>query len=257
MRPSTPEIEIVKDAEALADRAAELFVSLAVESIAAQGWFSVALSGGSTPLKLYSRLRRPPYSIQIDWSKVHLFWGDERCVSPDHPDSNFNTAKLALIDHMPVPVTNIHRIQAELEPTQAALSYERELKDFFVGESLPRFDLILLGLGEDGHTASLFPGSPALSEQVHWVVSVEHQQPPPPLVSRITLTLPVLNACRSAVFLVSGAGKASRLAQVLLGPHQPEKLPSQAVQPRDGLLIWLVDQPAAGEMNYNSARREL
>jgi 6-phosphogluconolactonase len=176
---------------------------------------------------------------------VYIFWSDERCVPPGLPDSNYLMACLALLDPARVPARNIHRIPGELEPLRAAARYEAQLRQFFAGDGLPRFDLILLGLGEDGHTASLFPGSPALHEQERWAVAVEHTTPPPPLVPRVTLTLPVLNAAAHVIYLVSGANKAERLAQVLHGPVALEPLPAQLVSPANGALLWLVDRAAA------------
>ena len=249
MKPSTPEIEILAGPAELADRAAELFVSLAEQAMAARDRFCVALSGGSTPLAMYARLVQPGFKERVVWSKTHLFWGDERCVPPDHPDSNFGSAQKAFLDHVPIPIENRHRILGELKPAQAALAYERELSIFLEDASLPRLDLTLLGLGEDGHTASLFPGSPALLEKARWVVAVEHQQPPPPLVDRVTLTPLVINASRFILILVSGAGKAVRLSQVLQGPYLPKILPAQLIQPQQGQLLWLIDQPAAASIH--------
>ncbi len=161
-------------------------------------------------------LTQPEKLAQIDWSSVQVYWGDERCVPPDDPESNYLMARQALLDHVPLPAENVHRICGELEPEHAAQMYEAELRQVSPGAKIPRFDLVLLGLGEDGHTASLFPGSSALSETKRWVVSVEHTVPPPPLVTRISLTLPVFNAAANLIFLVSGSGKAgifSRLMQ--------------------------------------------
>ncbi len=243
-----PETEILADASALAERAAELFVTLAAGAIARQGRFCAALSGGSTPLGLYARLVQPPYASLVDWSKIHLFWGDERCVPPEHPDSNYGAAWPVLLERALIPAANIHRIPGELEPALAARSYEQTLAAFFGRLALPCLDLVLLGLGDDGHTASLFPGSPAVAEKLRWVVEVEHRQPPTPLVSRVTLTPPVLNAAACGLFLVSGAAKANRLVQVLKGPYQPEILPAQIVRPQPGRLIWLADHAAAQEL---------
>jgi 6-phosphogluconolactonase len=190
----------------------------------------------------------------LDWEHIHVFWGDERCVPPDHPDSNYHMARSAFLERVDIPEENIHRVRCEGSPEQAAAAYEEELRDFFTPESgslspqdLPLFDLIWLGLGEDGHIASLFPGTTAVKEHQRWVVAVEHRQPPMPMMDRVTLTLPVINAARQVTFLVSGASKAARLEQVL-APHESdeEPLPAQLVQPEDGNLLWLVDETARG-----------
>ena len=245
---NTLEVEILVDAPLLARRAAEYFVQWSGDAIRTGGRFTVALAGGSTPRQMYGLLAGPSFSSRVDWEHVHFFWGDERCVPPEHSDSNYRMAWEALLSGIYIPDANIHRIQAELPAEEAALAYERELRQFF-GDEIPCFDLILLGLGPDGHTASLFPGSPALRETSRWVVPVSHAAPPPPLVSRVTLTPPVLNAAAKVVFLVSGAGKAGRLVQVLRGPLQPERLPAQTVQPVTGRLLWLVDQAAAARLS--------
>jgi 6-phosphogluconolactonase len=245
---SMPEVEILEDALALAHAAVLKFTALADEAIMESGHFVVALSGGSTPQNLYMLLAQPRYISGIDWSKVHIFWGDERCVRPDHPDSNYRMAQLALLDLVHLPIENIHRIHGELAPAQAAARYEDELHHFFGSRALPRFDLILLGMGDDGHTASLFPGSAALLEQERWVLAVDHAAPPLPLVPRITLTLPVLNAAANVIFLVSGSSKAEKLAQALHNIVAPQPLPVQLIRPLNGSLLWLVDRAAAEKL---------
>jgi len=240
-----PEIEVLPEARALAEYAARKFITLAAEAISRGGKFSAALSGGSTHQRMYTLLGKPGYASQIDWPKVHIYWGDERCVPAEHPDSNFAMTRQALLDRVGIPAENIHRIEGELEPALAAIRYEAELKATFGSQNFPRFDLVLLGLGEDGHTASLFPGSPALNEHERWVVNVEHITPPPPLVRRITLTLPVLNAAAQVIFLVSGSSKAERLRQVLSDSREPNPLPAQLIIPANGNLLWLVDREAA------------
>lgn len=241
-------IIIAPDAKALARTAAELFTALARTSIEERGQFVVALSGGSTPRQLYIRLADPEFSTQIPWRAVHLFWGDERCVPPDHPESNYRMVKESL--RVSIPSANIHRIAGELSPYEAAALYEQELRTFF--GNTPLFDLVLLGLGEDGHTASLFPASPALHEQFRWVVAVSHNVPPPPLVPRVTLTLPVINRAREVLFLVSGVAKAERVAQILGHTSSSTELPAGAVNPSDGNLTWLLDAPAAALLKNNS-----
>ncbi|MCS6992594.1 MAG: 6-phosphogluconolactonase [Anaerolineales bacterium] len=234
-----PVLEIFPNPPALVNYAANLFAQMAA---AAPERFSVALSGGSTPRALYERLATNEMAKRIPWEKVHLFWGDERCVPPDHPESNYGLTAAALLSRIPLPAENVHRVRGELPPAEAASLYEAELRAFF-GET-PAFDLVFLGMGEDGHTASLFPGSPALAESVRWAVEVEHTAPPPPLVSRVTLTFQVLNAARQVVFLVTGAAKAGMFAQVWHGAS----FPAAQIRPRDGELLWLVDQAAASEL---------
>jgi 6-phosphogluconolactonase len=245
------EIETFPDAASLARAAAGQWVSLADASIAGHGQFSVALSGGSTPRALYSLLATGEFAACVDWPRVHVFWGDERCVPADHPESNYGMARQALLDHVPIPVFNIHRIPCELEPQQAAAAYEQTLRTWFADGSAgpragegapPRFDLILLGMGEDGHTASLFPGAAALGERTRWVVAYN-------VISlgvwRVTLTPVIINAAVHVMFLVCGANKAERLRQVLTGPYRPDELPAQIVRPTRGRLVWLVDAAAA------------
>ncbi len=235
-------IETFSTPPALVERAADLFIQSAAQSVQARGYFSVALSGGSTPRALYERLAE----AEISWQNIHLFWGDERCVLPDHPDSNYRMTAESLLSRITIPPENIHRIQGELPPAQAAEVYEQELRTFF-GNS-PRFDLVLLGIGDDGHTASLFPDSPALAESVRWAVAAEHTTPPPPLVSRVTLTFGVFNAARRVIFLVSGAGKAARLAEIQRGG---DSLPAARIQPANGELLWLADVAAAAHLEIN------
>jgi 6-phosphogluconolactonase len=204
--------------------------------------FTWALAGGSTPRGLYRLLASEPYRERLPWRAMHFFWGDERHVPPDHPESNFRMAREAMLDAVPVPPENVHRIAAEeAEAERAARLYEAELRSFFAlaaGE-WPRFDLILLGLGKDGHTASLFPGSAAVRERQRLVAApwVEAQQS-----YRITLTPPVLNHARRALFLVSGAEKAAALHAVIEGNREPDRYPAQVVE---GNRLWLVDDAAA------------
>lgn len=233
---------IVIDKNEFARTAADYFIAQAQAALRENKQFAVALSGGSTPRSMYRLLA----DAQLNWKNIHLFWSDERCVPPDHPESNYFQAFETLISHINIPPQNIHRIFGEISPELAAAQYEQELRSFF-GER-PRFDLILLGLGEDGHTASLFPSSPALDERDHWAVAVPHVVPPAPLVSRVTLTLPILNMARQVVFLVSGSGKAARVAEILNAPTASPLLPANMVQPDDGVILWLMDQSAAAEM---------
>ena len=227
---------------ALADHAAERFAQLAYAAVSERGRFSVALSGGSTPRALHAHLAAAPLREAVAWDRVHVFWGDERCVPPDHPDSNYRMARETLLDHVPIPATQVHRMPGELPPAEAAAAYEADLRRFFGGADWPGFDLVLLGLGDDGHTASLFPGTPALAETQRWVVANRVEK----LATwRITLTAPAINQAGQVMFLVAGAGKAERLREVLRGPHRPDALPAQLVQPVSGQADWFVDLAAA------------
>ncbi len=234
----------------LARAAAQHFMEVASCALLDRGRFCVALSGGSTPKGAYAMLAGVP----LDWEHIHIFWGDERCVAPDHPDSNYRMARAAFLERVDIPPENVHRVRVEHTPEQAAAAYEEELRTFFAPESEafapqdpPVFDLIWLGLGDDGHVASLFPGTLAMQEHQRWVVAVEHRQPPAPLVDRVSLTLPVINAARQVTFLVSGAGKSARLEQVLtpVGDNE-DPLPARLVRPENGSLLWLVDEDARG-----------
>lgn len=238
--PSQPEIRILKSPEELFEAAAAEFTAQASAAIRARGRFTVALSGGSTPKRLYALLATKP---NIPWDKIYFFWGDERHVPPDHPESNYRMVYEALLSKVPVPPENIFRVHTEeRDAAGAALQYEQTLKDFFQlspGE-FPRFDLILLGMGPDGHTASLFPGSPALNERQRLVVAnpVEKFH-----TDRLTFTFPVLNAAATVMFLASGPDKAPMLHEVL--ENSSADLPSQKVQPTNGRLLWLLDSAAA------------
>ena len=232
---------VYPDADHLARAAAEHFVTLAAEAIAARGLFTVALAGGSTPCATYALLASDEFAAQVDWPRVHVFWGDERCVPIDHPDSNYGLAREALLDKIPILGDNVHRIRGELPPEQAAAIYQAELEAVLSASG--RLDLILLGMGTDGHIASLFPGTMALEERELAVVAVyvERLQ-----AWRVTLTLPAINAARQVLFLVTGAAKAETLQAVLEGPEGP--FPAQRIHPTSGRLTWLVDTVAAGRL---------
>ena len=241
------DIDISTHPEALHRRAAEEFVRHAEAAVRKQGHFSVALSGGSTPKSLYALLanKGDTFRVQVPWDKVHFFWGDERHVPPDHPDNNYRMAHEAMFSKVPVPTAHIRRIEGENpDADTAAVAYEQTLRDHFRLQSgqLPRFDLVLLGMGPDGHTASLFPGTQALHEQQRLVVAnwVEKFN-----TFRITFTVPVLNNAAAVVFLVSGEDKTDMLRTVLEGEKQPEHYPSQFIRPTNGELLWLVDEAAA------------
>jgi len=244
-----PEIRVYPDPQSLARAAAELFVSLAAKSAASGGLFSVVLAGGSTPRRLHARLAEPEIAALVEWERVHVFWGDERCVPADHPESNYRMGRETLLDRVPIPAGNIHPIRCEAQPSQAAENYEADLRRFFGAGNQPAFDLIFLGLGEDGHTASLFPGSPDLHESERWVIPVKHRSPPAPLVDRVSLTQALINTAAQVVLLVAGAGKAAAAARALTGAYQPELLPAQLIRPAQGRLIWLLDAAAAAGLN--------
>lgn len=245
------EVKIFPDKGSLAISAVEHIIRIGRSAIQQRDRFLFVLAGGSTPKSVYSLLAVHFPTHQLDWKRVHIFWGDERCVPPDHPDSNYRMAKESLLDLIPLPFENIHRVPAEIAPEMGASQYQAHISSLFSDpkqylNGYPKFDLILLGMGDDGHTASLFPKTPALQEEHSWVVPVPHNQPPPPLVDRITLTLPVINAAAHVAFLVSGEAKAQCLYQILSGDNNSKKkLPAALVQPHRGNLTWFVDQPAS------------
>jgi 6-phosphogluconolactonase len=244
----------------LIDEAAALFVHLAGQAIAAHGRFTVALSGGSTPAALYTAFTRPPHNEQIEWSKVHIFWGDERFVPRNHPDSSYRMARETLLDQVPIPARNVYPMVAEdqawptdgrTEVIQAAQRYEQVIRDFFAPGS-SQFDLILLGMGPDGHTASLFPGQPAVVNPPDtWVTAVFDAPKPPP--TRLTMCYTLINQARNIVFLITGSEKAAMMGRVLASETTPASYPAQGVRPGNGRLLWLLDEAAARE--WQSGRR--
>jgi 6-phosphogluconolactonase len=242
------EVVVCEDKEALSRDAAHRFVSLAAQKAFGGELFNVALAGGSTPEMLYGLLAAPPFRGAVDWSKVHFFFGDERAVPPEHADSNYRMAHASLFMPLGLPAANVHRMPAENpDPDAAAQAYEAELHSHFAlsaADLFPRFDLILLGMGPDGHTASLFPHKPALQEKTRLVVASEPGLKP--FVTRLTLTFPVLDRAAQVLFLVAGADKADTLQKVLNGPADLEALPSQSVAPTEGSLVWLTDRAAMG-----------
>ncbi len=247
---SQPEVVILPEPAALAAEGARRFVAIARAAHARQGRFSVALAGGATPAGMYRLLADQPYREQVAWQDVIVGLGDERCVPPDSPHSNFRMARETLLDRVPVPAANVFHPPAELPPAEAASAYAGLLRRHFHlrGAARPRFDLILLGMGEDGHTASLFPGMPALRETRRLAVATEVPEYVQPAVPRITLTLPVLNAAANVIFLVAGADKAAAVAAALTGPEPDDPLPARRVRPESGRLVWLLDEPAAREL---------
>jgi 6-phosphogluconolactonase len=209
---------------------------------------------------MYTLLASPAYSLQMDWQKIHCFWGDERCVPPTDPLSNYRMAREVLLSHVPIPPENIHRMRSEAEPDESAREYESFLRSFFKDqpEALKgrTFDLLLLGVGEDGHTNSLFPGSQALEIEDRWVVGVQHRQPPDPQVDRISLTLPAMNAAQRVIFLATGERKAEIIERVLGTKKSKPLLPAERVNPLEGELLWLMDQGAASKLSIPEVQRK-
>src|SRR5688572_22453431 len=237
---TTPEIKVLATPEDLAREAADRILRVADEAIALQGRFSIALSGGSAPRPLYELLATDDYRSAIDWARVEVFFADERCVPPDHPESNYRMAGELMLGKLPIPGDNVYRIRGEIEPEEAAKEYGLMLKEKFADGGL---DVVLLGMGEDGHTASLFPETDALDEAKHRCVA---NFVPKLNTWRLTLTAPFINRSRDVIILVAGASKASRLTEVLEGPPDPRRLPIQLIRPAEGRLTWIVDAPAAG-----------
>ena len=247
-----PGVKVCADANGVARAAARQFVEWAWQFIAREKCFCVALAGGNTPREMYRLLSTPEFRSQVDWAKVHLFWGDERAVPPDHPESNYGMARRELLVRIPIPSANVHRMEAERPDLgRAAQEYEELLRRYLRLDSngLPRFHLVLLGLGADGHTASLFSGSRRLRDTLRWVSTPVH----PKLRSRrMTLTLPVLNAAHQVLFLVTGAEKAWVLHEVLAGSSDPP-LPAHLVTVPHGYRMFLVDKAAADLLQREAA----
>lgn len=244
---ATPDIQVFADAGEVARAAALRFVELARASINTNGRFSVALAGGSTPKRIYELLAGGEFAAQLYWPGVHVFFGDERSVPPDHADSNYRMANESLLSRVGLPAENVHRMRGEGDAVANARLYEDELRDFFGDTAAwPEFDLVMLGMGDDGHTASLFPGTHALDARSAWVAAnwVEKLD-----TYRVTLTAPAINHARQVMFIVTGAGKAERLHEVLYGAPDPVRLPSQLIQPRAGALAWFLDEAAAAKLS--------
>ena len=235
-------LRIYEDVQQLSEAAAHTFIEEARKTIRESGRFTVALAGGSTPKRTYETLAAGYGGTEdLDWGRVHFFFGDERSVPPDHDDSNYRMAREALLSC--VPAGSVHRMRGEIEPPEAAALYEQELEEFFDGE--PRLDLVLLGIGEDGHTASLFPCTPALEVSDRFVI----ENPVEKLDNiRITLTVPAINAARKVVFLVAGESKAQALREILEGDAEPQEYPAKLIQPT-GELVWMVEAAAANSLN--------
>lgn len=239
-----PRIRVYHDPDAVAAAAAEEIATRIDDGVAQRGWVTLVLSGGSTPVLLFEQLANPPYRYRIPWTDVHVFWGDERAVPPEHEDSNFGTADRILLSRIPIPSANVHRMLGEGNPDVAATEYEEEIRAVLGLEpgALPVFDLVLLGVGSDGHTASLFPESVAWEERKRlvtavWVESLK--------AHRITLTPPVFREARTVLFMATGASKAPVVARVLESSEGDVDLPAARIEPRTGDLLWFLDQQAA------------
>ncbi len=248
MKLPLPEFEIHPDSHALFQSAAEKFVQIANDAIIKRGVFFVALAGGNTPRELYVLLAQENWRTRAPWPQTHIFFGDERCVKPDHQDSNYRMALEALIGKIDIPAGHVHRIRGDDDPETAAAAYEIEIINVFsvAGIKKPRFDLVLLGLGNDGHTASLFPETSALYEKEKLVVVnyVEKFKS-----YRLTMTLPLLNASRSVIFLVSGENKTAIIEEIFKNTERSFQYPSELVQPSDGKLLWMLDHAATAALH--------
>ena len=239
-------IAIYPNIDILSHEAAQYIIRIATESITTHGRFTIALSGGTTPRKLYGLLGSEPYRSQIDWTLVHIFWSDERCVPPNSEESNYHLAHEVLLSKISIPAVQVHRMPADMPDRNAASQeYENEMRRVFETDGIPNFDLIQLGMGPEAHTASLFPHQAALHEQQRLVVPVSVPKPPP---DRLTFTPPLLNAARNVLFLVAGSDKADALHAVLEGPYNPDEYPAQIVRPPDGEVSWMVDTAAAAKL---------
>ena len=235
-------IEVFDSPELLGRAAAEFIIKLANESVEARGRFSVSLSGGSTPEQLFVLLSSDDYISRMPWTKTFVFWGDERYVPLDDKQNNAHVAKTLLLNKVGIPASNVFPIPVNLEPaTETAKAYEQTLKSFF-GDGLPQFDLIMLGIGENAHTASLFPNTPVIHENKALVSALYVEEVK---MYRVTLTAPVINNARNVLFLAAGASKAEVLKTVLTSPYQPEKYPAQLISPVNGKLFWFIDKKAA------------
>ena len=232
-----------------AGAAAQLFLDAVVKATAARGVARVAISGGTTPKTMFALLADPggPFLKRMPWNLLELYWVDERCVPPDNSESNYRMTNEAMLSKVPLPAANVHRMEGELDPDVAAARYESMIRNTFKleGAETPTFDLVLLGMGDDGHTASLFPHTAALNEMSH--IAVPNHVPQKD-AWRITLTWPVINQGREVAFLIEGAGKAQVLHEVFLGPYQPETYPSQIIRPSGGRLTLLLDRAAASKL---------
>ncbi len=248
-RPVTVTYRISSTPDEVAKAAAQLFTTTAIKAAETRGLARIAISGGTTPEAMFALLADPtqPFVKQVPWDKLDLYWVDERCVPPDHADSNYRMTKEALLSKVPLPAERIYRMEGELDPEVTAARYESTIRNTFrlEGAETPTFDLILLGMGDDGHTASLFPHTEAINDLTHIVVA---NHVPQKDTWRTTLTSPVINQGREVAFLIEGAGKAQVLHDVLLGPYQPETYPAQIIRPASGRLTLLLDSAAASKL---------
>lgn len=241
------EYRIFPQQDVLARATAERFVHGVRAAVAARGLARVAISGGSTPKQVFALLAKD-YRDAIPWDRLWLFWVDERCVPPDNPDSNYGAARELLLSKVPLPEDHVVRIEGELDPEEAAARYESAIRGHYrlEGAQGPVFDIVQLGMGDDGHTASLFPHTEALNEMIR--IAVANHVPQQKQSWRITLTWPVINAAADVFFLIDGEKKADPLGRVLTGPYVPEELPSQLIQPQSGRLVFLLDRAAAAHL---------
>jgi 6-phosphogluconolactonase len=237
---------IYSDTDTLSSEAAQYIVRIAQESISSHGRFFFALSGGSTPKKLYGLLAEEPYRSQIDWEHTDIFWSDERCVPPDDAESNYAMAQQVLLSKVPIPASQVHRMPADQNDRDAAsYAYTLEMQQTIGSEGVPSFDLLQLGMGPEGHTASLFPHQPSLHEQQRLVMPVTVPKPPPP---RLTFTPRLLNAAAHILFLVTGDEKQDAVKAVLEGQYEPDEYPAQIVKPSKGEVTWMLDKAAAAKL---------
>jgi 6-phosphogluconolactonase len=249
--PSSRNVRVFQDLASLSRAAAERFLDVIRECIPARGRFAVALSGGSTPKTFYSLLASDTYRKEVDWTKMHVFWADERCVPPEDRESNYRLVFETLLSALPVPVENIHRVRGEASPDEAARLYDEDLRAFFRGGQVPVFDLAVLGAGVDGHTASLFPGSDALRERSRFALPV---RPAAGRAARVTLTLPVLNNAAHVLVLVSGPSKAG-VIQEIFEAGNAKQLPAGFLRPVNGTLEWFLDRDAASMIRSGAFSR--
>jgi len=247
--PSPARVEVLPSTELAAEAAAARFVAAAARALQARGTFTVALSGGHTPQRVYQLLATPRLATRVDWSRVQVCWGDERCVPPDSAESNFRMAQEALLSHVPLPASHLHRIRGEDAPEQEAHRYDALMRRLLAGPG-SRLDLVLLGLGADGHTASLFPGATSVHDSAEWVAPAFSERN---AQWRITFTPRLINAAAEAMFLVWGAEKAGMVARVLEGPRTPHDIPAQLIAPMHGEAVWILDRGAAAALRARAA----
>lgn len=232
--------KVFQTVDELSLAAAELIIEIAKKAVDTRGRFTISLSGGQTPNKLYSLLAKPPLRDRVEWLKTFIFWADERYVGFDDERNNAHCIKSILIDKIDIPSSNIHVINTNLQPDEAAREYEKKIKCFFRNEPW-QFDLVLLGVGENGHTASLFPGTKVVNEQLEGVRSVYVDEEK---MYRITMTAPLINQARNILFLITGGNKSEILRNILTGSYQPQKYPAQLIQPKNGELLWFASKEA-------------